>query len=72
MGITSTLRFIWRANFYGRVDVPMSDSSIDQRLRGHSSFLGMLYASIMCAREERKFSATFSIQKLKDEYSGVN
>jgi AAA domain len=42
----------------------------DKRLRGHTSFIGALDASVLCERKEGEFSATLTVMKLKDEESG--
>jgi hypothetical protein len=41
----------------------------EKRLRGHSSFLGALDASIFSERKEGALSATLTVMKLKDEES---
>lgn len=43
----------------------------DKRLRGHTSLLGAIDVQILCERKEGALSATLTLQKLKDEASGI-
>lgn len=48
-----------------------SGLSDDKRMRGHSSLNGALDAVILCERREGELKAHLTLQKLKDEVSGV-
>ena len=45
--------------------------SDDKRLRGHTSLLGAIDVQILCERKDGVLSATLTLQKLKDEASGI-
>lgn len=44
----------------------------DKRLRGHTSLAGALDAQILCERRESENSAALTLQKLKDDASGIH